>query len=70
MNIDMMKMLIQRLAKERFYEIIFVLLMVHRAADFMDGVFKTLLLDMILAGWKGKARGKNQLIQDITDLLT
>ena len=44
MNLDMMKMLIQRLAKEQFYEIIFVLLTVHRNA--IDSTFKYLLLDI------------------------
>ena len=70
MNFEMMKMLIQSLAKEQLYEIIFVLLMVHRDADFLDSVFKTMLLEMILAGWKGEIKGKEQIIQDITDLLT
>ncbi len=70
MNISMMKMLIERLSKEQFYEIIFVLLTVHRDADFMNSVFKTLLLEMILSGWKGEVNGKDQLIRDITDLLT
>ncbi len=61
MNISMMKMLI---------EIIFVLLTVHRDADFMDSVFKTLLLEMILSGWKGEVKEKDQLLRDIADLLT
>lgn len=67
MSMDMMKMLIERLAKEQFYEIIFVLLTVHRDADFMDGVFKMLLLEMILSGWKGEVNGKDQFLQDVTD---
>ena len=70
MNIDMMKMLIGRLAKEQFYEIIFVLLTVHRNAVFIDSVFKTMLLEMILTGWKGEVKGKEQFIRDLTDLLT
>ena len=53
MNIGMMKLLIERLAKEGFYEIIYVLLTVHRNAGFMDSVFKILLLELILAGWRG-----------------
>ena len=53
MTLSMMKSLVQRLAKEGLYEIIFVLLMVHRNAVFMDNVFKNLLLEMILAGWRG-----------------
>jgi hypothetical protein len=70
MNFSMMKMLIERLAKEQFYEIIFVLITVHRDAEFMDSIFKTMLLEMILAGWKGEVNGKEQFIQNITDLLT
>lgn len=70
MDLDMMKMLIERLAKEQFYEIILVLLMVHRNAAFMDGVFKTMLLEMILAGWKGEVKNKKQILHGLTDLLT
>ena len=70
MTLDMMKMLINRLAKEQYYEIIFVLLTVHRNADFMDSIFKTMLLEMILAGWKGEVKNKEKFIRGITDLLT
>ena len=70
MDIGMMKMLIERLVKDEFYEIVFVLLMVHRKAAFMDSVFKIMLLEMILAGWSGKVKDKRQIIEDITDLLT
>lgn len=69
MNMDMMKMLIGRLANEQFYEIIFVLLMVHRDADFMDNVFNYMLLEMIISGWKGEVKGKEQFIEEIMDLL-
>lgn len=70
MNLDMMKKLVERLAKEQFYEIIFVLLMVHRNEGFMDNIFKTLLLEMILSGWKGEVKGKEQIISELKDLLT
>lgn len=60
----------KRLADEQFYEIIFVLLMVHRNAGFLDGVFKTMLLEMILASWKGEKKGKDQIMRDFMDLLT
>lgn len=65
----MMKMLIIRLSKERFYEIIIVLLTVHRNADFMDSLFKTMLLEMIITGWGGQVEDKDKFIDDITDLL-
>ena len=70
MTLSMMKSLVQRLAKEGLYEIIFVLLMVHRNAVFMDNVFKNLLLEMILAGWRGETYGKNRIVQDMADLST
>ena len=70
MNLSMMKMLIERLAKEQFYEIIFVLLMIHRNADFTDSTFKYMLLEMIIAGWQGEVKSKDRFIHDLTDLLT
>ena len=36
---------------------IFVLLTVHRNAGFMDSIFKTMLLELILAGWNQKRNG-------------
>ena len=70
MNLGMMNTLIEQLAKEQFYEIIFVLLTVHRNAAFMDAVFKTMLLEMILAGWNGEVKNKEQIICDLIQLLT
>ena len=70
MNLSMMKMLIQRLAKEQFYEMIFVLLIVHRDAGFMDNIFKYSLLEMIIAGWQGEVKTKDQFIHDLADLFT
>ena len=69
MNLDMMKSLIERLAKEQFYEIIFVLIMVHRNEKFMDNVFKITLLEFILSGWKGQVKDKNRFIKDMAELL-
>lgn len=51
MNLQMMKMLIQRLYQEGFYEIIFVLLMVHRNHPVMSHVTEYLLLDGIIEHW-------------------
>lgn len=70
MNPSMMKMLIKRLAKKQLYEIIFVLLMVHRNADFMDSVLKTLLLELVIAEWEGKGTEKKQILHALTGLLT
>lgn len=66
----MMKMLIQRLKEGQFYEIIFVLLMVHRKAGFLRNILRPLLLELILAGWSGEPEGRERLLQSITDLLT
>lgn len=70
MTVNMMKMLIEKLAQEQFYEIIFVLLTVHRNAEFMDNIFKNMLLEMILSGWKGELKSNEQIIHKLTDLLT
>lgn len=52
MTLDMMKMLVTRLHQEGFYEIIFVLLMVHRNAPFMAQFSSYLLLDSLIAQWE------------------
>lgn len=70
MTIGMMKTLIEALAKEQFYEIIFVLLTVHREAAFLKPVMEAVLVELILSGWKGETRGKEELLESITDLLT
>lgn len=70
MNPDMMKILIERLAKEQFHEIIFVLLMVHRNAGFMDSVFQEMLLEMTLAGWKGEVKDKDRMLHDLSNILS
>jgi len=67
MTIDMMQMLIKRLAKEQFYEIIFVLLTVHKNSGFMKNIFDFILLEMLITEWKGN--GKKQFVRNLTDLL-
>jgi len=52
MNAHIMKQLIEKLAEERFYEIIFVLCMVHRNAVFMADFPASVLLDMLVESWK------------------
>lgn len=49
MNNTMMKKLINMLAQEQFYEIIFVLFMVHRNASFMERFNETMLLEMMIS---------------------
>lgn len=52
MTPQMMRMLIMRLKKESFYEIIFVLLMVHRDAPCMKNFWGTMLLEGTIAHWE------------------
>ncbi|MCI8582558.1 MAG: hypothetical protein HFH13_05450 [Dorea sp.] len=65
MNIEMMKMLIKRLAEEEFYEIIFVLLMVHRNEKYVKSLMDSMLLKIIIKNWNGKAKDKEKIIKDI-----
>lgn len=51
MTLQMMRMLIERLYKKGFYEIIFVLLMVHRKNAVMSHVVEYLLLDGMVEHW-------------------
>lgn len=60
MNPQMMKLLIERLAEKSFYEIIFVLIMVHRNEPFVDSFIKYMLLDRLIAEWEDN---KDEIIQ-------
>ncbi len=59
----------EQLAKEQFYEIIFVLFMVHRNEAFMDTVFKTMLL-YDSCRLKGGTKDKEQISLEFKNLLT
>lgn len=63
MSISMMQRLIDMLAKEGFYEIIFVLWMVHRDESLMDNVGDFMLLDMLIDEWK--AGNKDKIIKKL-----
>ncbi len=65
MNIQMMNTLIKHLAQEQLYEIIFVLLMVHRKESYVKDIPSFMLLDMITENWSGKRKDKEQIIKDI-----
>lgn len=62
MSPQTMKMLVERLADESFYEIIFVMLEVHRNTPYVKDLAKTLLLDMMIEKWQND---KEELIQKI-----
>lgn len=63
MNADMMIMLIKRLAKEGFYEIIFVLLMVHREDELLQSANKEMLLELMIDEWK--MNRQDELVQKL-----
>lgn len=70
MNMSIMKTLIKNLEKEGFYEVIFVLLMVHRNESFMQHIYEYMLLEIITANWNGKIKNREEIIKDILQLLT
>ena len=66
MNMDMIRQLIGRLYQEGFYEMIFVLLMVHRDNPALSHISEYLLLDSLIVRW---GREKENIIQEIQALL-
>lgn len=52
MTLDMMRMLLKKLNEEALYELMFVLLTVHRKAPFMENFASFSLLDMMIERWE------------------
>jgi len=50
-NPSIMQTLIGQLAKEQFYEIIFVLLMVHREEEFVKSTGEAVFVEMLIDEW-------------------
>lgn len=67
MTRDMACNLIQYLADDGFYEIIFVLLMVHRNAAFMKHLSDYMLLDSIVERWQ---TDRDKMIDEVLYHLT
>lgn len=65
MNMQLISTLIKQLAQEQLYEIIFVLLMVHRNETYVKDISNAMLLDMISENWTEKKKGRKQIIKDI-----
>lgn len=63
MNLDLMSTIIRHLEQEELYEIIFVLIMVHRNERFMKGIFESMLLELITDNWNGKTKNRQQIIK-------
>jgi len=62
-NPSIMQTLISQLAKEELYEIIFVLLMVHRNEEFVKTTGQAMFTEMMIAQWN--AGNKNEVIKDL-----
>lgn len=69
MNMDIMKNLIKHLEEQQLYEIIFVLLMVHRNEKFMKNIFNYMLYEIVSENWNGKVKNRAEIIKDILQLL-
>ncbi|MBP3588300.1 MAG: hypothetical protein J6J51_04630 [Clostridia bacterium] len=67
MTFELMRIMIQKLYKEKLYELIFVLLMVHRQAPFMEHVMDNLLLDGLVKRW---GKDKDDIVKELIQLLT
>lgn len=67
MNLDMMQLLIKKLAEEHFYEIIFVLLEVHKNEAFLKSLKEVLFKDLLISEWKNGH--KDDMIEKIIDYL-
>lgn len=66
MNPDMMRRLIVQLYQKGFYELIFVLLTVHRDNPCFSHLSEYLLLDSFIARWE---HGRGNIIREMQELL-
>jgi len=64
-NPSIMQTLIEQLAKEQFYEIIFVLLMVHRGEEFVKSTGQAMFVEMLINEWN--AGNKDIVIKKLID---
>jgi len=52
MNLKMTQEIIKKLAKEQLYEIIFVLMEVHKDKEFMKSTSQIIFKDLLIAEWE------------------
>lgn len=62
-----MQTLIKELAKEQFYEIIFVLIMVHKEEEFVKSTGEAIFMEMLIAEWN--AGKKEEFIKNLINHL-
>ncbi len=65
MNMVMMSRLIAHLEKNQLYELIMVLLMVHRDAEYVRCACRHVVLEMTVENWNGNAMGMDRLVKEI-----
>lgn len=66
MNLKKMQMLVEKLRHEGFYELIYVLLTVHRNEPYMEGIMESLLLDTLIRQWPEE---REHILAELVDLL-
>ena len=64
-NLQIIKTLIEHLAKEQFYEIIFVLLMVHRDEECVKSAGQSLFMQMLITEWS--TGHKDEILKKLLD---
>ncbi len=69
MNIKTMNKLVRCLAQEQLYEIIFVLLTVHRKEEYVKDLSGFMLLNLMAENWSGKSKNGKQVIKSIQSYL-
>lgn len=65
LDLQVMQTIIKKLAEESFYEMIFVLLMVHRNEKFMYHLYQHLLAKVTINKWQ--TGQKDEIIKDLID---
>ena len=69
MNMVMMSRLIIHLEKHKLYELIMILLMVHRNTNYVRCACRHVALEMVTENWNGNVMRKEQMIRGILQQL-
>ena len=66
MNLQMMRLLIQKLSQAHLYDLVFVLLMVHREHPSLKNLWEYWLIDRLAENWEAD---KQKMMEKLTNLL-
>ena len=66
MNLQMLRLLIQKLSQAHLYDLVFVLLMVHREHPALQKLAEYWLIDRLSATWEDD---KGQILEELSALL-